>query len=70
MCRKQKLIQEFWTSANEKAAVQITSLKGGYVPKADPRIMKVRDDLRPIGFAPKKWTIMKVRPSGFQTPLG
>ena len=33
--RKPKLFLEFWTSANEKADLQISSLKGGNVPWAD-----------------------------------
>ncbi len=35
MYRKQKLIQELWTSAIEKANFQISSPRVGYVPEAD-----------------------------------
>ena len=34
MCRKQKLIQGFWTSANGKADLEISSLNYRLVPKA------------------------------------
>ncbi len=35
LCRKRKLIWEFWTSANEKADLQISPLKSGNVPWAN-----------------------------------
>ncbi len=35
MCRKPKLIQEFWTSANEKADFQIQPGNFGLVPEGD-----------------------------------
>ena len=37
MCRKPKLVLEFCASANGKADLQITSLRGRTVPTADPQ---------------------------------
>ncbi len=47
MCRKQKLIQDFGTTAMEKADLQKSSFSGCYVPKGDPGNLIVSDNLRP-----------------------
>ena len=47
LCRKQKSIQNFWASANEKADLQIQPGNFGLVPEADSRNVKVSGYLRP-----------------------
>ena len=47
MCRKQKLIQYFSTSANEKADPQIQPGNFGLVPEGDPQKTWVGGNLRP-----------------------